>query len=125
MGIAGELRQVLANLLANSLEAIGQNGRIVLRAAASVDPGNGHRRVRISVADCGSGLTPATTKRIFEPFFTTKGSVGTGLGLWVCKQLVEKNAGSIRVRSITHGSCKGTTFSVLLPRDAAPLPLNA
>ncbi len=125
MGIAGELRQVLANLLANSLEAIGQNGRIVLRAAASVDPGNGHRRVRISVADCGIGLTPATTKRIFEPFFTTKGSVGTGLGLWVCKQLVEKNAGSIRVRSITHGSCKGTTFSVLLPRDAAPLPLNA
>src|ERR1039458_9017116 len=125
MGIAGELRQVLANLLANSLEAIGQNGRIVLRAAASVDPGNGHRRVRISVADCGSGLTPATTKRIFEPFFTTNASVGAGLGLWVCKQLVEKNAGSIRVRSITHGSCKGTTFSVLLPRDAAPLPLNA
>ena len=119
IGIAGELRQVLANLLANSLDAIGQNGRIVLRAAASVNPGNGRHRVRMSVADCGCGLTPATAKRIFEPFFTTKGSVGTGLGLWVCKQLVEKNAGTIRVRSVTHGARKGTTFSVLLPTDAA------
>jgi len=119
IGIAGELRQVLANLLANSLDAIGQNGRIVLRATASVDPHNGRRRVRITVADCGSGLTAATAKRIFEPFFTTKGSVGTGLGLWVCKQLVEKNTGSIRVRSLTHGARKGTTFSVLLPTDAA------
>jgi signal transduction histidine kinase len=125
MGIAGELRQVLANLLANSLDAIGQNCRIVLRATASVDPHNGHRRVRITVADCGCGLTPATAKRIFEPFFTTKGSVGTGLGLWVCKQLVEKNSGSIRVRSSTSGDCKGTSFSVLLPRDAAPPSLNA
>jgi signal transduction histidine kinase len=125
MGIAGELRQVLANLLANSLDAIGQNGRIVLRATASIDPYNGQRRVRITVADCGCGLTLAATKRIFEPFFTTKGAVGTGLGLWVCKQLVEKNTGSIRVRSITHGSSKGTTFSVLLPRGAAPPPLNA
>jgi signal transduction histidine kinase len=118
MGIAGELRQVLANLLANSLDAIGQDGRIVLRASASIDPNDGTRRVRIVVADCGSGMAPATTKNIFDPFFTTKGTVGTGLGLWVCKQLVEKNSGSIRVRSTTEGRRRGTTFSVLLPRDA-------
>jgi PAS domain S-box-containing protein len=118
MGIAGELRQVLANLLANSLDAIGQDGRIVLRASASTDPNDGTRRVRIAVADGGSGMTPATTKNIFDPFFTTKGTVGTGLGLWVCKQLVEKNGGSIRVRSMTDGQRRGTTFSVLLPRDA-------
>src|ERR1017187_6443324 len=99
MGIAGELRQVLANLLANSLDAIGQDCRIVLRASASVDPNNGRRRVRITVADGGHGMGAATTKQIFDPFFTTKGSVGTGLGLWVCKQLVEKNGGSIQVRS--------------------------
>jgi two-component system, NtrC family, sensor kinase len=51
MGIAGELRQVMANLLANSLDAIGQNGRIVLRASASVDPTDGRNRVRITVSD--------------------------------------------------------------------------
>jgi signal transduction histidine kinase len=118
MGIAGELRQVLANLLANSLDAIGQDGRIVLRASASIDPNDGTRRVRIAVADCGSGMAPATKKNIFDPFFTTKGTVGTGLGLWVCKQLVEKNGGSIRVRSTTEGQRRGTTFSVMLPRDA-------
>jgi PAS domain S-box-containing protein len=118
MGIAGELRQVLANLLANSLDAIGQDGRIVVRASASIDPNDGTRRVRIAVADCGSGMAPATKKNIFDPFFTTKGTVGTGLGLWVCKQLVEKNGGSIRVRSTTEGQRRGTTFSVMLPRDA-------
>jgi PAS domain S-box-containing protein len=118
MGIAGELRQVLANLLANSLDAIGQDCRIVLRASASVDPNNGRRRVRITVADCGHGMGAATTKQIFDPFFTTKGSVGTGLGLWVCKQLVEKNGGSIQVRSHTQGERRGTTFSIVLPAEA-------
>jgi signal transduction histidine kinase len=118
MGIAGELRQVLANLLANSLDAVGQGCRIVLRASASVDPNNGRRRIRITVADCGHGMGAATVKQIFDPFFTTKGTVGTGLGLWVCKQLVEKNSGSIRVRSATEGQRRGTTVSVLLPRDS-------
>ena len=117
MGIAGELRQVLANLLSNSLDAVGQDCRIVLRASASVDPNDGGRRVRITVADCGHGMEAATAKQIFDPFFTTKGTVGTGLGLWVCKQLVEKNGGSIRVRSSTEGQHRGTTFSVMLPRD--------
>jgi signal transduction histidine kinase len=119
MGIAGELRQVMANLLANSLDAIDQNGRIVLRASASVDPTDGRPRVRITVSDYGHGMVLATTKHIFDPFFTTKGSVGTGLGLWVCKQLVEKNGGSIRVRSNMEGEHRGTTFSMVLPGDAA------
>jgi len=119
MGIAGELRQILANLLANSLDAIDQNSRIVLRAAASIDPLDASHRVRITVADSGCGMAPATIKRIFEPFFTTKGTVGTGLGLWVCKQLVEKNIGSIRVRSNPCGPHQGTTFSILLPRHIA------
>ena len=120
LGIAGELRQILANLLANSLDAVGHDCRIVLRASASLDPLTGARRIRISVADCGHGISPATARQMFDPFFTTKGTVGTGLGLWVCKQLVEKNAGSIRVRSTTDGPKHGTTFSVTLPRDPAP-----
>jgi PAS domain S-box-containing protein len=121
IGIMGELRQILANLLANSLDAIGRDSRIVLRASASVDPTNGKHRIRITMADGGHGIETATGKKIFEPFFTTKGTVGTGLGLWVCKQLVEKNGGSIRVRSAVEGLRRGTTFSLTLPIDAGPL----
>jgi signal transduction histidine kinase len=119
MGIAGELRQVMANLLANSLDAIGPNGRIVLRASDSVDPNHGGHRIRITVSDHGLGIDSATTRHIFNPFFTTKGSVGTGLGLWVCKQLVEKNGGTVSVRSNTNEPRRGTTFSLLLPADPA------
>jgi signal transduction histidine kinase len=115
LGIAGELRQVLANLLSNSLDAIDRKGRIILRATASVDPVNGKPCVRITVADSGQGIPPAIVKQIFEPFFTTKGTVGTGLGLWVCKQLVEKNGGCIQVRSSTAPNRSGTTFSFVLP----------
>ena len=130
LGVAGELRQVLANLLANSLDAMdggedGRPGRIVLRASASIDPSDNKRRVRITVADGGHGIGEDTIKQIFEPFFTTKGSVGTGLGLWVCKQLVEKNGGSIRVRSNKGGMRTGTTFSAVLPIEAAMPEVSA
>jgi signal transduction histidine kinase len=115
LGIAGELRQILANLLANSLDAVDHDARIVIRARASLDPVTGKSRIRLSVSDSGHGITPATAKQMFDPFFTTKGTVGTGLGLWVCKQLVDKNGGHIRVRSSTTGPQHGTTFSVTLP----------
>ena len=122
LGIAGELRQVLANLLANSLDAVGPGGRIVMRASSSIEPCSGQRRVRITVSDGGHGMTAITANQIFDPFFTTKGSVGTGLGLWVCKQLVEKNGGTMKVRSNMDGDRRGTSFSILLPRDAPPTP---
>jgi signal transduction histidine kinase len=125
IGIAGELRQVLANLLANSLDAVGHDCRIVIRTSASLDPITGARRIRLSVSDSGHGIAPATARQMFDPFFTTKGTVGTGLGLWVCKQLVDKNGGSIRVRSKTDGPKHGTTFSVTLPCDPAPLLIPA
>jgi signal transduction histidine kinase len=123
LGIAGELRQILANLLANSLDAVGPQAsspdcRIIIRARASLNPATGKSRIRLSVSDSGHGITPATAKQMFDPFFTTKGSVGTGLGLWVCKQLVDKNGGHLRVRSTTRGPKHGTTFSVTLPAPA-------
>jgi signal transduction histidine kinase len=60
-----------------------------------------------------------TMEEIFEPFFTTKGNGRNVLGLWVSKQLVDKNGGSIRFRSNREGARRGTTFSVVLPGDAA------
>jgi len=110
----GELRQVISNLMLNSLDALGEGGRVTLRASISQDPLNGSARIRITLADSGQGIDATVLPRIFEPFFTTKGSIGNGLGLWVCKQIIEKHSGTIKVRSrISAGH--GSTFSMVLP----------
>jgi len=118
--LAGELRQVFSNLMANSLDAIDHGGTIKLRiSAAAPDFKSGHRRVRVTIADNGRGIAAKSREHIFEPFFTTKGAVGTGLGLWVTKQIVDKHSGTIQLRSCTAGARRGTAFSVVLPVDPA------
>lgn len=120
MANAGELRQVFSNLLANALDAIDDGGNITFRVSPCRDAKNCKGTgVRISIADDGRGIDPAIRSRIFEPLFTTKGMVGTGLGLWVTQQIIEKHRGSIRVRSCTDPGRRGTTFSIILP---LPLP---
>ena len=115
--IAGELRQVFSNLLGNSLDAIDEGGTIRLRVSTGHDFKDGRRTVRVSVADNGKGIATASRPHIFEPFFTTKGTVGTGLGLWVTRQIVDKHHGKMRVRSSTEGPHRGTVFMVILPVD--------
>ncbi len=110
VGMCGELRQAFSNLLANSLDAIGEHGTIKLRVKSCPDRG-----VRITIADDGNGIEAAAISHIFEPLFTTKGALGTGLGLWVTKQLIDKHGGTIRVRSSATGQHRGTTFSVVFP----------
>jgi signal transduction histidine kinase len=118
--IAGELRQVFSNLLNNSLDAIEEGGTVKLRISpVALCTETGNRRVRIMVADNGRGINKTSRPSIFEPFFTTKGTLGTGLGLWVTKQIVDKHHGIIRVRSSCGGAMKGTTFSVVLPVTAS------
>lgn len=121
--VAGELRQVFSNLLSNSLDAIDKRGKIRIRVSAStpaqhVSSEQHANSVRITFVDDGRGIVPEARSRIFEPFFTTKGTVGTGLGLWVTKQIVDKHGGTIGVRSSNIGRTKGTTFSVVLPVEA-------
>lgn len=111
----GEVRQVLSKVLVNSLDAIEEGGKVTLRAAPSLNAESGRHSIRISVADNGQGIDQAALSHIFDPLFTTKGTVGNGLGLWICKQIIEKHAGSIRVRSRASGSHRGTTVSILLP----------
>ena len=113
--VAGELRQVFSNLLANSLDAIDEKGTIKLRVSTGAAFNNGDRCVRVTVADNGKGISASSRQHIFEPFFTTKGTVGTGLGLWVSKQIIDKHGGTIRVRS----SSRGTAFSIVLPIEPA------
>jgi PAS domain S-box-containing protein len=126
-GVAGELRQVISNLLSNSLDAIADQGTIKLRVSTFLPTIHGGRRVRVTVADNGAGIDPAVRPHIFEPLFTTKESVGTGLGLWVSKQIIQRYGGSIRVHSSRNGGRRGTTFSVFLPtqRGAAAQTANA
>jgi signal transduction histidine kinase len=78
---------------------------------------NGNGRVRITFADRGTGIEKHQLTHIFEPFFTTKRDVGTGLGLWVTKELVEKHGGTISVRSSTDQRYQGTVFAIILPED--------
>jgi signal transduction histidine kinase len=125
MAVAGELRQVFSNLLANSLDAIDTCGKIRIRVSESTlartfSSNLYGSAVRITFMDDGRGILPGIRERIFEPFFTTKGTVGTGLGLWVTKQIVDKHGGTICVRSRGSGRVRGTAFSIVLPVDATP-----
>jgi PAS domain S-box-containing protein len=107
----GEIQQIISNLLSNSMDATPNHGKIVFRVSRSIGR-NGFRLVRFTIADTGSGIPAERLKQIFEPFFTTKEMVGTGLGLWVTKQIVEKYGAAIRVRS-KPGS--GSVFSIAFP----------
>ena len=98
-----QLQEILFNLVRNAGQAIGQKGKVTIRASR-----NGDSRVNVEIADTGPGIPPEILQRLFTPFFTTKGEgKGTGLGLFVIKRLVERNEGTISVDS-TVGV--GTTF---------------
>jgi PAS domain S-box-containing protein len=113
----GEIRQVLANLVSNAIDALPVGGRLVLRTSPAYDWGSGLPGVRVSVADNGVGMDKATKDRIFEAFFSTKGITGTGLGLWISREIVERHKGHLVVRSrkTTDDVSGGTVFSLFLP----------
>jgi two-component system NtrC family sensor kinase len=102
-----KLQQVFFNLISNAIDAIGTSGQIEIKSW----PGDGH--VWVSVNDNGPGIPPERQKKIFEPFFTTKAEgKGTGLGLWIIYNIVEKMGGKIQFSSQVG---VGTTFTVTLP----------
>jgi PAS domain S-box-containing protein len=115
-GYSGELRQLLANLVVNAVDAMADGGLLEVRVAKGRGWFDGREGVRITVADNGGGIPRDHLRQIFEPFFTTKKETGTGLGLWVSRGIVQKHGGSIRVRSRTNGLSTGTVFSIFLPR---------
>lgn len=120
VAVPGELRQLFANLLSNSIDAVPLDGTIRVRISQFRDfNGSGLSGARVTIADSGPGIDPAHRARIFEPFFTTKKEVGTGLGLWVSKGIVDRHRGRIRLRSKTTPGKSGTVFSVFLPANAA------
>ncbi len=108
----GGIRQVVANLVGNATDALSGGGRLLLRTAPARHPRTGVPGVAITVADTGSGISPEALPHIFEPFFSTKGNTGTGLGLWVSLEIVERHEGTLRVRS-RKGT--GTVFRLFVP----------
>jgi len=109
---AGRLRQVLDNLLDNAIKYSPNGGAVVLRVDADA------RWTRFAVADNGVGIPASELPRIFEKFYRvdphqTRGVNGTGLGLYVCRELVERMDGRISVSSLPG---RGSTFVVELPR---------
>jgi signal transduction histidine kinase len=114
-GYAGEVRQLLANLLVNAVDAMDDGGSLHVRVTAGRQWSNGQEGIRLTLADNGSGIPRESLRRIFEPFYTTKKDSGTGLGLWVSRGIVQKHGGSIRVRSQAEGPHRGTVFSIFLP----------
>ena len=108
--VAGEIRQVMANLLANALDASSGGGVV------SISVSKQGENARIEVKDSGHGISDDNRKKLFEPFFTTKHEVGTGLGLWVSRSIVEKHKGTIQVESSTKPSSHGTAFKIELPQ---------
>jgi PAS domain S-box-containing protein len=126
MGSEGEVRQILSNLVANALDAVLEGGTVNLRISPSSDWRNGRRPgVRMTVFDDGTGFDSQGVDQAFVPFFTTKPEAGTGLGLWVVKQLTEKYQGHITIRSSQAGSRHGTAVSVFLPNACSVLPSDA
>jgi PAS domain S-box-containing protein len=115
----GELRQVLANLMRNSIEAMPRGGTLHIRVRHATDWRTGEPGVRITVADTGYGMNSQTKCRAYEPFFTTKGMQGTGLGLWITAGIVAKHRGSMHLRSSDSGPRTGTAFTLILPHDGA------
>ena len=109
----GELRQVLSNLLMNSLDAIAEGGTVSIKVKAlgKVD----HSMLRFAVSDNGHGMSDMVVSHLFQPFFSTKGDVGNGLGLWVSKQIIDKHNGVIKTRSRLSGPYRGSTFSLVVP----------
>ncbi len=113
IAVASEIRQVISNLLTNAIDASRPKDKIRVRTNQVTL--NGCSYARVTVADEGDGISAANQSRIFEPFFTTKIAVGTGLGLWVSREIVQKHKGKIRLRSIEG---KGTVFCLFLPASA-------
>ncbi|MFL6301671.1 MAG: CHASE3 domain-containing protein [Terriglobales bacterium] len=114
--VRGEIRQIFANLLVNAIDASPHGGMLQIRVTTSAN------QAVIQFSDAGPGIPEKDLAKIFEPFFTTKKDVGTGLGLWVAKDLAEKNGGAITVR--TGGSIKGANFEVKLPAASATQELS-
>jgi signal transduction histidine kinase len=111
--VRGQIEQILLNLIINARQAMPRGGRLRIEVRENVQT----QMAEIRISDTGVGIPPEQLRLIFEPFYSTKepdehGHGGSGLGLSVCRQIIEQHQGRIRVESLVG---KGSTFTVKLP----------
>jgi light-regulated signal transduction histidine kinase (bacteriophytochrome) len=110
-GIVGQIRQILAHLVSNAVDAVKLGGNVRLRAEQL------QGEIEIVVEDDGTGMTEAEQSHLFQPFYSTKGDLGNGLGLYISKEIADRHQGSFVVDSVPGG---GTAMRLRLPApDAA------
>ncbi len=111
---------MLSNLVGNAIDAMQPlgGGRLLLRSRVGRDWTTGRSGLVITVADTGGGMPASIASRIFEPLYTTKGISGTGLGLWISSEIVQRHNGRLRFRSSQKKGHCGTAFTLFLPFDA-------
>jgi signal transduction histidine kinase len=118
---ADQLKQVFLNLLLNAKEAMPNGGGLLVQTRIAHEGDTeflAGRHVIVRIRDDGAGIAPDVLPHVFEPFFSTKAErQGTGLGLWVCQDIIQRHQGQILVRSMVG---KGTTFLVALPFITTP-----
>ena len=115
----GEIRQVLSNLVGNAIDAMhGRGGTLFIRCRDGRDWRTGKLGMVITIADTGSGMSAITQAKLFDAFFTTKGIGGTGLGLWISKEIIDRHGGRIAYKSSERPGLSGTVFTIFLPFDA-------
>ena len=115
----GEVRQVLSNLVSNAIDAMsGGGGTLYIRGRDGQDWKSGEPGMVMTIADTGIGMSETTRTKVFEAFYTTKGVGGSGLGLWISKEIIDRHRGHLRIRSKQFGSRTGTVIALFLPAEA-------
>jgi signal transduction histidine kinase len=116
----GDIRQVLNNLVGNAIDAMPLGGLLVIRSREATNWRTGDQGLMLTIADNGPGMPPEVLARVFEAFYTTKGIGGSGLGLWISGEIVERHSGTLRLRSSQHPNHRGTVATLFLPFDVMP-----
>ncbi len=115
----GEIRQVLSNFIGNAIDAMHPlGGRLLVRSRRAVSE-TGRRGLVITIADTGHGMSAQSRSKAFEAFYTTKDIGGTGLGLWVSKEILDRHHGCIWLKSSQDEAHRGTVIQLFLPYEAA------
>lgn len=109
----GEIIQIFSNVVCNAIDAMPHGGILSIRTTRTVRMDGD--AIQVVVSDRGCGIPREHLDKVFEPFFTTKGNLGTGIGLWVARQLVERHAGQISISSNTDPGNSGTIVTMTFP----------
>ncbi len=123
--LEGEIRQVLNNLIGNAIDAMhGRGGTLYIRGRNGRNWKTGEAGLVITVADTGTGMSEVTRTKVFEAFYTTKGIRGTGLGLWISKEIADRHHGILKIKTRQGVPASGTVITLFLP-EIVSTPFNS